>query len=127
MADVIATVLFVLGRCYSLVADVIATIVVMFLLADVIAWRLMELPTVGVDGRWNSHWVSVLVLILMFCARPHPICVADGTTPSPLNIVWLEPCTIELKPYALIHSCKRKKKTICAKPSRNAGTYLGHQ
>ena len=59
-------------------ADVIATIVVMFLLADVIAWRLMELPTVGVDGRWNSHWVNVLVLILMFCARPHPICVADG-------------------------------------------------
>ena len=38
----------------------------------------MELPTVGVDGRWNSHCVNVLVLILMFCARPHPICVADG-------------------------------------------------
>ena len=42
-------------------ADVIATIVVM--LADVVAWSLMELPTVGVGGRWNSHWVNVLVVI----------------------------------------------------------------
>ena len=57
-------------------ADVIATIVVM--LANVTAWRLMELPTVGVGGRWNSHWVNVLVAILMFCAIPLPICVADG-------------------------------------------------
>ena len=38
----------------------------------------MELPTVGVGGRWNSHWVNVLVAILVFCARSHPICVADG-------------------------------------------------
>ena len=38
----------------------------------------MELPTVGVGGRWNSHWVNVLVAILAFCARLHPICVADG-------------------------------------------------
>ena len=29
-------------------------------LADVVAWRLMDLPTVGVGGRWNSHWVNVL-------------------------------------------------------------------
>ena len=62
---VLLPLLFVcLGRCYSL--------------ADVIAWRLMELPTVGMGGRWNSHWVNVLVAILVFCARPHPICVADG-------------------------------------------------
>ena len=33
-------------------------------LADVIACRLMELSTVG--GRWNSHWVNALVVILMF-------------------------------------------------------------
>ena len=38
----------------------------------------MELPTVGVGGRWNSHWINVLILILMFYARPHPIYVADG-------------------------------------------------
>ena len=47
-------------------------------LADVIACRLMELSTVGVGGRWNSHWVNALVVILMFCVIPHPICVADG-------------------------------------------------
>ena len=29
------------------------------------------------------------------------------------------------KYYALTHSCKRKKRTICAKPSRNAGTPSG--
>ena len=49
------------------------------LLADVVAWRLMELPTMGLDGRWISQWVNALVLILMFCAEPHPICEADGT------------------------------------------------
>ena len=59
-------------------ADVIATICSVFW-TDVTASRLMELPTMGVDGRWNSHWVNVLVLILMFCAGPHPIHVADGT------------------------------------------------
>ena len=47
-------------------------------LADVIACRLMELSTVGVGGRWNSHWVNALVVILMFYVIPHPICVADG-------------------------------------------------
>ena len=36
------------------------------------------MPNVGVDGRWNSHWVNVLILILMFYAKPHHICVADG-------------------------------------------------
>ena len=66
------------GICYCLVADVISTICSV-VLADVVAWRLMELPTMGVDGRWNSHWVNTLVLILMFCAGPHPICEADGT------------------------------------------------
>ena len=59
-------------------ADVIATIC-SDVLADVIAWRLMELPTVGMDSRWNSHWVNALVLVLMFCAGPHPIHVVDGT------------------------------------------------
>ena len=39
----------------------------------------MELPTMGVGGRWSSHWVNALVLILMFCAGPHPICEAHGT------------------------------------------------
>ena len=39
----------------------------------------MELSTMVVDGRWNSHWVNALVLILIFCAGPHPICEADGT------------------------------------------------
>ena len=47
-------------------------------LADVIAFRLMELSIVGVVGRWNSHWVNALVLILLFCVIPHPIYVADG-------------------------------------------------
>ena len=46
-------------------------------LAGVIACRLMELSTVGVGGRWNSHWVNALVVILMFCVIPHPIYVAD--------------------------------------------------
>ena len=64
-------------KCYYLVAGVVAT--VLLFLADVFAWRLMELPTMGVDGRWISHWVNTLVLILMFCAGPHPICEADGT------------------------------------------------
>ena len=52
---------------------------VVLFLADGFAWRLMELPTMGVDGRCISHWVNTLVLILMFCAGPHPICEADGT------------------------------------------------
>ena len=47
-------------------------------LAGVIACGLMELSTVGVDGRWNSHWVNALVVILMFCVMPHSIHVADG-------------------------------------------------
>ena len=72
MADVVA--MFLIGRCYSHVADVIATNFVLLiwqmllpggwccchydvvlLLADVFAWRLMELPTMDVDGRWISH------------------------------------------------------------------------
>ena len=38
----------------------------------------MELPTVGVmaDGIATGSMFSFL--ILMFYARPHPICVADG-------------------------------------------------
>ena len=47
-------------------------------MADVVTCRLMELSTVGVGGRWNGHWVNALVLILLFCVKPHPICVADG-------------------------------------------------
>ena len=53
------------GRCYCLVAD--------------------GMPTIGVDGRcysqggrWNSHWVKVLVLMLLFCVEPHPLYEADG-------------------------------------------------
>ena len=53
----------------------------------------------GLYLQWDSHHTIYLQIIL-----------------------WLETRTIELKQYALIHSCKRKKKTICAKPSRNAGT-----
>ena len=48
------------------------------MLADVIACRLVELSTVGVYGRWNSHWVNALVVIVMFCVIPHPIYVADS-------------------------------------------------
>ena len=59
-------------------ADVISTICSV-VLADVIAWRLMELPTMGVNGRWNSHWVNTLILIVMFCLGHHSIYVADGT------------------------------------------------
>ena len=63
-------------------ADVVATICSV-VLADVIAWRLMELPSMGVDGRWNSHWVNALVLILMFHVGPHPIAGLTNTvTPS---------------------------------------------
>ena len=73
LADVIARWLMLLplhfivhvGRCYCPVAD--------------------GMPTMGVDGRCysqggrrNSHWVSVLVLILLFCVGPHPIYEADG-------------------------------------------------
>ena len=54
------------GRCYCLMAD--------------------GMPTMGVDGwcycqcgRWNGHWVNVLILILLFCAGPHPIYEANGT------------------------------------------------
>ena len=38
----------------------------------------MELPTAGVGGRWNSHWVNVFIAIQVFCARRHSKCVADG-------------------------------------------------
>ena len=31
------------------------------------------------SGRWNDHWVNVLISILMFYVGPHPICEADGT------------------------------------------------
>ena len=57
-------------------ADVVATICSVVL--EDVDWRLMELPTMGVDGRWNGHWVNTLVLIVMFCAGPHPTCEADG-------------------------------------------------
>ena len=30
------------------------------------------------SGRWTSHWVNVLISILMFYVGPHPICEADG-------------------------------------------------
>ena len=30
----------------------------------------------GQGGRWNSHWVNIL--ILLSCVGPHPICEADG-------------------------------------------------
>ena len=69
----------VIGRCYCHVADVIATVCLIsclmllpcgwcychfvVMLADVIACRLMELSTVGMGGRWNSHWVNALVVI----------------------------------------------------------------
>ena len=55
------------------------------MLADVIAYMAAGMPTMGVDGRcysqggrWNSHWVNVLVLILMFCVGPHPIYEVDA-------------------------------------------------
>ena len=44
-------------------------------LAGVIACGLMDLSTVGVGGRWNSHWVNALVVILMFlCNTSFHIC-----------------------------------------------------
>ena len=77
--------LFVFGRCYCQVADDFATVFVVHvgrgycLVAD-------GMPTMGVDGRcysqdgrWISHWVNVLVLILLFYVGPHPIYKADGT------------------------------------------------
>ena len=42
MADGIA--MYMIGRCYCYVADVVATVVFFVLLADIIAWRLMFLP-----------------------------------------------------------------------------------
>ena len=30
----------------------------------------------GQGGGWNSHWVNVLILILMSCVGTHPICEA---------------------------------------------------
>ena len=71
LADVIARMadgyaIYMIGRCYCLVAD--------------------GMPTMCVDGRcysqgarWISHWVNVLILNLKFCVRPRPICEADGT------------------------------------------------
>ena len=47
-------------------------------LAGVIAMVVDGKSTHGCGGRWNSHWVNVLILILMFCVGPHPICEADG-------------------------------------------------
>ena len=44
--------------------------------------------------------------------------MGTANTPYLPNTVWLVPCITEPKQYALTHSCKRKKKTICAKPSR---------
>ena len=44
----------------------------------VLFWQKL-LPTMGVDGRWNCHWVNTLILIVMFCAGPHPIYEAAGT------------------------------------------------
>ena len=74
VADVTAIYCLV-GWCYCLVADVIASC------SDGRCYCLVDwckLSTVGVGGRWNSHWVNALVLILLFCVIPHPICVADG-------------------------------------------------
>ena len=47
-------------------------------------------------GIWNSPWDNVLILILMFCVGPHPICEADGTCLySCLGMghwpLWIEP------------------------------------
>ena len=47
-------------------------------LAGVIAKFVDGESTHGCGGRWNSHWVNVLISILMFYVGPHPICQADG-------------------------------------------------
>ena len=30
------------------------------------------------SGRWNGHWVNILISILMFSVGPHPVYEADG-------------------------------------------------
>ena len=69
MADVIVTSwLMLFGRCYSQEASVVATVNVSSCLADVIAKMVDGIPSMGVvgrcysqGGRWNSHWVNVLI------------------------------------------------------------------
>ena len=55
------------------------------MLAHVIAWWLMECPpwvwmadVIAKVADEIATWVSVLVLILLFCVGPHPIYEADG-------------------------------------------------
>ena len=87
MADVIATSWLILfGRCYSQVAGIVATANVSSCLADVIVKMVDGIPTMGVvwqmlQPKWqmDSHWVNVLISILMSCVGPHPIYEADGT------------------------------------------------
>ena len=74
LAGVIAS-----GQCYC---HIIAVHVWLMLLP----WWLMLNPPMGVLADviakvawWNSHWVNVLILILMFCVGPHPIYETDGT------------------------------------------------
>ena len=59
--------------------------------------------------------------------QPTLIQIYSGTVNTPYlpNTVWLVPCITEPKQYDQTHSCKRKKKNICAKPSRNASTQSG--
>ena len=71
VADVIATVYLCDGRCYSQVADGITTQ----------EWVMVFGRCYDQVGRWNSHRVCFLMLILVLrCyTEPHPRYVADGT------------------------------------------------
>ena len=63
--------------------------------------------------------LSTTALILM--------CICNGTVTIQYHpqIVWLAPCTIELKPSAQTPNCCNKKKTIYTEHSQNANTLYG--
>ena len=51
--------------------------------------------------------------------------MGTANTPYHPSTVWLVSCTTEPKQYALTHSCRRKKKNICAKPFKDASIHFG--
>ena len=84
MADVVTTIVIVAfwPDVIAKVADAIATVCDSSYFWQMLLprWLMECLPWVligrcyGQGGRWNSHWVNVLILILMSCVGTHPIC-----------------------------------------------------
>ena len=119
----------VIGRCYyhvtfgfatcvSVLADVASCFVLFMADGDVVAISLMFVLADGIAICFVFFVAVGITTLIISCTKRCTTCCC-------CCYFLMEPCITELKQYALIHSCYKRKKTICAKPSKNVSTPHG--